>query len=177
LLSQVRGRTNLVLYDWETTGQAVVATNPPGGRGPARATNQIGRLIHFKHLLQFLMMSTSTRPNLLPSTEAGTIAVPGGAWIDAAAPRLGNTVTEVTRTGPAELSVVRQSQVGFSSLELVHLLRWIGNPGFPGWQDVPPPEVDRRRPASPPPAAGSGAALPSPAPSPAPRAGTAATKP
>lgn len=139
LLAQVNGRTNLVLYDWETTGSAFVITNAPGARGPARATNVIGRLIQFKHLYQFLKMSTSVRPTRLPSNVAGAISVPGGEWIDAAAPLLGDSVTEVTRTGPAELTAVRQSRIGFTALELIHLLRWIDNPGFPGWQDIPEP--------------------------------------
>ncbi len=127
-------------------------TNAPGARGPAVVTNVFGRLIHFKHLYQFIKMSTAVRPTRLPSNAAGAIAVPGGEWIDAAAPLLGDTVTEVTRTGPAELSLVRQSRLGFSSLEIIHLLRWIENPGFPGWQEPPPQPAEEppsARPAAP----------------------------
>jgi pyridoxine 5'-phosphate synthase len=48
-------------------------------------------------------------------------------------------VTEVTRTGPAQLTLMRQSQTGFNALELIYLLRWFENPGFPGWSDEPVP--------------------------------------
>lgn len=157
LLSQITGRTNLVIYDWETTGSALLLTNAPGTRGPAVVTNFIGRLVHFKHLYQFIKMSTAVRPSRLPSNAAGAISVPGGEWIDAAVPLLGDTVTEVTRTGPAELAAVRQSRLGFSALEIIHLLRWIENPGFPGWQEPPAQTADDPAPAGAKPA-GTGAA-------------------
>ncbi|HEV8541608.1 MAG TPA: hypothetical protein VGR78_04380 [Verrucomicrobiae bacterium] len=52
----------------------------------------------------------------------------GGAsdpWLQAIAPKLGNTVTEATLEGANRLKFVRQSDSGFSALELVLLGRWL----------------------------------------------------
>lgn len=42
LLAQVQGRTNLVLYDWETTGRRLTMTNPPGTAGSGRRPTHSG---------------------------------------------------------------------------------------------------------------------------------------
>jgi hypothetical protein len=146
LVAQVAGRTNLVIYDWETTGRRLFRTNAPNLPGPRILTNNIGRLIQFKHLVQFARLMYNQKATKLPTNTEGELLIPGTDWIDAALPLLGDTVTEVSRTGPAELSLLRQSVTGFNSMELLYLLRWIDNPGFPGWQEPPPaPE----RPAAP----------------------------
>lgn len=122
LLSQVTGRTNLVWYDWEVTGEEMVRAAPTGaGR---METNRVGRLQQWMHLVQFGQMLTQPRGNL-PRTPAGAVAVPGTAWVMAALPFLGETITEVTLTGPKEMSVVRQSTTGLNSMELVALLHWL----------------------------------------------------
>lgn len=149
LLQQVAGRTNLVLYDWETTGRRILTTNPPGVAGPRVMTNDIGRLVQFKHLSQFARLMLSRDPLRLPSAGDGVLLIPGSRWVDAALPLLRDTVTEVTLNSPTELSATRQSVTGFNALELLYLLRWIDNPGFPGWKEVPPP-APRTRPAGPP---------------------------
>ncbi len=150
LLSQIRGRTNLVLYDWETTGRRLLVTNPPNVARPRVETNDIGRLIQFKHLAQFVRLMLSTNVMRLPTADSGDLLIPGAAWVDAALPLLGDTVTEVTRTGPAQLTLVRQSQVGLNALEILYALRWLENPGFPGWADVPdvPNRVPPARPGT-----------------------------
>ncbi len=66
--------------------------------------------------------------------------------------------TEVTISGPGELSLVRRSHIGFTGGELVMLCRWIENPGFPlRWEKPPPwqrvrgtnaPSAGTNRPAS-----------------------------
>ena len=42
------------------------------------------------------------------------------------------TITVVTRTAPAELTVVRQSPFALTSLELVLLSHWLSGTGSPG---------------------------------------------
>lgn len=143
LLQQVAGRTNLVLYDWELTGGTMIQTNPPGTAGPRVITNHIGRLRQFKELAQFGQI-LSRPPAQLPNTPTGEVLIPGEAWINAALPLLGESITELTLTGPDRLQLVRHSQVGLGSLELIHLLRWLENPAFPGWTNAPPPP--RRQP-------------------------------
>lgn len=163
LLQQVEGRTNLVLYDWETTGRRFVMTNPPGAPGPRVLTNDMGRLVQFRHLAQFARLMLARDPLRLPSGKGGELLIPGSRWIDAAIPLLGDSVTEVRRTGERELAGTRQSVTGFNSMELLYLLRWIENPGFPGWQEPPAPTL-RTRPPSPasPPGPGAPASLPPP---------------
>lgn len=137
LISQVSGRTNLVLYDWETTGRRVVVTNATGQPGPRLLTNNIGRLIHLRDIDQFFRLLS--RGTLTPGRSgSGGLAVPGSAWINAALPALGDTVTEVSVTGPAQLTLVRQSLVGLNSLELLFFFRWLDNPAFPGWKTAAP---------------------------------------
>jgi hypothetical protein len=52
-----------------------------------------------------------------------------------------NTVTEVTRTAPAELTVVRSSPIGLSSLELILMSHWFTGTGRPpvNLSLLPPP--------------------------------------
>ena len=52
-------------------------------------------------------------------------------WQCLAAPLLGNTVTEITLTGPREITLVRKSHLGFTGFELVMLTRWLNDPHFP----------------------------------------------
>ncbi|MES1180925.1 MAG: hypothetical protein ABUL66_03585, partial [Verrucomicrobiota bacterium] len=52
-------------------------------------------------------------------------------WIQKTAPKLGNNVTEITRTGPAEMTFTRKSSGGFTALELFALGSWLENPAFP----------------------------------------------
>jgi hypothetical protein len=48
------------------------------------------------------------------------------AWLaELSSPILDNTVTEVTRTSPTKLAVVRNSQFLFTGLELVALSHWL----------------------------------------------------
>jgi hypothetical protein len=151
LLGQVEGRTNLVFYDWETHW-VTVSTNPPARRSPRLETNYWGRLQQWMDLSQ-VALSMTTPASEIPRTPSGRIAVPGLDWALSAIPHLGNTITEVSQSSPTRLSMIRRSNIGFSSFELVQLLRWLENPGFPGWREpTPPPTTSRGRgsPVSPP---------------------------
>jgi hypothetical protein len=50
----------------------------------------------------------------------------------------GNTVTEITRTAPNELSVVRNGPVGFTGIELFLLSDWLSTLGLPPVETRPP---------------------------------------
>lgn len=150
LLNQVAGRTNLLMYDYELTGRRVVEAErrgtSPASRG-GMVTNSYGRLIQIMQLAQFGRILSTPITAKVPTKESGEVSVPGYDWVNAALPFLGETITEVTVAGPAELSVKRSSQLGFNSFELAALLRWCLNPGFPGWEPPPPPE-ERPRPVT-----------------------------
>jgi len=102
LLDMVLSRTNLVAYEWELTGARVEAWTFIG---------QAARLI-----LQ--------RPQM-PAAAAAP------AWLRAVQRQLGNTVTAVTLTGPAQLTVTRRSTAGLSAWELHLLVDWLESPQFP----------------------------------------------
>ena len=82
---------NLVYYDWEITE---------------------ARMTQYRPLWQLHYILRGALPISTSSSEA---------WIPAVAAKLHNTVTQATIENPHRLKVVRQSQTGFSALELVLL--------------------------------------------------------
>jgi hypothetical protein len=102
LFAQVRGRTNLIYYDWEITEH---------------------RLTHGRMFFQLASILDSRPP---PSTNRVS-----QRWLAAIAPKLGNTATEITQTGPQELVLVRRSPIGFTGFELAAFSVWLESPGFP----------------------------------------------
>jgi hypothetical protein len=99
---------NLVYYDWELTGPRLERWIP---------LSQMFRMLWNKP--QFLLHQASW------------------AWLRALAPlkaltpKLGNSVTVVTRTAPDQLSFVRQSSIGCTAIELSALADWLESPQFP----------------------------------------------
>jgi hypothetical protein len=144
LFAQVRGRTNLIYYDWEITEH---------------------RLTHGR---QFFQLASILDGRPLPSTN--TVSQ---RWLSAIGPKLGNTATEITQTGPQELALVRRSPVGFTGFELAAFSIWLESPGFPFNFQLPVNKARSRTNAGP-----AGAAAPAVKPNPAPaRASPAATPP
>src|SRR5262249_17930694 len=117
-------RTNLVYYDWEIT------------------QFRLGQLRQTLDLLGTLL----TLPTMGTNSAARL-------WVDAAAPKLGNTITEITVTAPEELSLVRRSYVGLNGLELGALAIWIESTNFPkidlsvGFRPPPPRRLPGAGPA------------------------------
>lgn len=115
LYAQLQGRDNLAYYDWEYTQE---------------------RLVHMRPLYQIL--DIAHRRQFIPTNA------PSQRWVRAIAPYLGNTVTELTVTGPKELTLTRKSELGLTGFELYTLTRWLESPGFPKRLDLPPPVPDPR---------------------------------
>jgi hypothetical protein len=117
LLLTVSSWPNLVFYEWEITGPRVQAWI---------YLSQTFRLI--------------THYPQLPIDSAGlTLLKNVGS-------KLGNCVTTVTKTGPGQISFIRQSSAGFTALELHLLADWLESPQFPRGlhtflapPDMPPP--------------------------------------
>jgi hypothetical protein len=114
LWSQFENRTDIVYYNWEFTGARVrqwrlfcevMSLLPPvSGRGSSR-------------------VATTKAPPPLVAVEN---------WLSGLEAPLGNTVTEVTRTAPDELTVVRSAPLVFTGLEFVWLSYWLADvPGGP----------------------------------------------
>jgi len=109
LLAQLGDREDLLYYGWEITQRRLLH---------ARQTYQMGDIMRAK----------AFSPLNNPSQK----------WVTALAPLLGNTVTEVTRSSPTELSFMRKSHLGLTGFEIFTLVRWVESPGFPlGWGERP----------------------------------------
>jgi hypothetical protein len=52
-------------------------------------------------------------------------------WLNTIGPDLGNAVTELSVTGPKQLTLVRKSAIGLTATELVALATWLESPKFP----------------------------------------------
>ena len=102
LLTQLAAHTNLVYYGWEFTGD---------------------RLKQWHVLSQLSQLLLGAK---LPEPEA-----PGNKWLTALSPKLGNAGTLVSLTAPDELTLVRNSALGFTAVELTALEYWLDSPGFP----------------------------------------------
>jgi hypothetical protein len=116
LFAQLRGRKDLVYYDWEITEERLKATRP-----------------------LYQLLDILNRRQFFPTNA------PGQKWLVAISPLLGNTITEVTVSAPKELTLVRRSHIGFTGIELQTLGRWIDSPGFP-LKFEPPPSIKMMRP-------------------------------
>jgi hypothetical protein len=109
LMRQFVGRKDLCYYDWEIT-EARLAQS--------KVLYQVVDMMHLRTLA----------PTNAPSLN----------WFNQAGPKLGNTVTEVTLSGPNELRWVRKSHLGLTGFELATLLRWVDSSAFPlGYQPTP----------------------------------------
>jgi hypothetical protein len=96
-------RDSRVFYHWEITSS---------------------RLKDLPHLTQLALMMTQHR-----QLNDGSAA---DQWLDHIGPMLGDSVTEVTQTGPSELSFTRSAPSGLTAIELMALVEWLEAPDFPG---------------------------------------------
>jgi len=102
LMSMVSSRTNTVLYDWEITEM---------------------RVKHWGFLGQSARLAFR-----LGQMPPGSKSL---AFLQAVAPKLGNSVTEVTLLDPSTLHLTRKSHVGMTGVELHLLADWLESPAFP----------------------------------------------
>ena len=71
-------------------------------------------------------------------------------WLKKVAQKPGINVTEIKQTGPAEMTLVRQSPSGFTAAELFALASWLEADNFPGCDLKLPPSAKRPNSAQPP---------------------------
>ena len=105
LAKQINGRTNLVYYDWELTGPRAQQWEMLGHMLLTRARKSTPYVMRANRVLAKL------RSDL--------------------APLAGNTVTEVTREAPDELSAERSGPLGFTGIEMFLLSEWLSTLGAP----------------------------------------------
>jgi len=101
-LLEAIAQQDLVCYDWELTGI---------------------RIQQWLYIFQFLRFVTSLPQ--LPDDSASLV------FLKALTPKLGNCVTRLVREKNGEVSLTRQSGVGFTALELHLLADWLESPSFP----------------------------------------------
>jgi hypothetical protein len=94
---------NLVYYHWEITSQ---------------------RLNDLPQLTQLGMMLTRHQ-----QLNPGSVAA---QWLYFIGPALSSSATEITQTGPTELTLHRTATAGLTALELTALANWLEAPNFPG---------------------------------------------
>lgn len=114
LWKRVQGRTDLVYYDWESTGSRL------------QDWRLLGRIL-------LLPQARATSEEMVAAMHLED------EWLGEFVPVAGNTVTEITRTAPNELSVVRNSLVGFTGIEIFLFSEWLST--------VAPPLIDPQPPA------------------------------
>jgi hypothetical protein len=102
LIEKLYEQTNLVYFDRELTSE------------------QIGQWIYVGQFLRYVSGHAQLPVN--------SLAI---AWLKALAARAGSSVTDVTQTGPAQLSFARASVLGFTAVELNWLADWLESPEFP----------------------------------------------
>lgn len=105
LWAQVKGRGDLVYYDWEETGP---------------------RLQQWR-LLSGMLLHPSPAGND-DSLDANIVKE---NWLNAIGAPKGNTVTQITRVAPGELSLLRTSPFGLTGIEMVLLSDWISSSPLP----------------------------------------------
>jgi len=122
LLQQFLGRTNLVYYDWEGTGQRLMQWQLQSGMLPILARQPMPPAAPV----------ATNNPPAVPRTRSPLQIEEN--WLTGLTPMLldRETITEITRTAPTELTVARKSPFAFSSVELVLLSHWLSDTGSPG---------------------------------------------
>jgi hypothetical protein len=110
LIGEITGKRELFYYGWEFTGE---------------------RLKQWRALFQLWQ--------LLLNAGISNAGAQADKWIEALPGKLGNSATEVSLTAPDEVTMVRNSTIGFTAVELTALAHWLDSPEFPfsGYQETP----------------------------------------
>ena len=137
LFQQFTGRTNLVYYDWEGTGNRLEQWRLLSGMLPVLPRMQLqpaapNSTIRMPAARSANPSAATNNPSARPRLRPTIVLVEN--WLSGVTPMLRDrdTVTEITRTGPAELTVVRKSPFAVTSIELVLLSHWLSGTGSPG---------------------------------------------
>jgi hypothetical protein len=99
LANQITSRNDLVYYDWEIGGA------------------RIAQVLPVRQMIA-----------IIQSKPVGNYDTAEFKWLKACEPVIGNNITEISKTGARELSLVRRSDVGLSSVELLALTEWVAGP-------------------------------------------------
>jgi hypothetical protein len=121
LFSQFERRDDVVYFDWELTGLRV------------RQWRLLTEILPVfpqptpQDVARRQKAAREAKPSPLGNQPMTPLAVTEEWLNELGSPILDNTVTEVTRTSPTELTVVRNSEFLFTGLELVLLSHWLAD--------------------------------------------------
>jgi hypothetical protein len=125
----------------EPAGQFLFASAFPNTPRPKPLPPELFQRLAQKDLLLYHWEITAERwPLLLNVSQLGMLIsshqqLDGGSasmnWCQKIAPHLGNTITEIFQTGPAEMSFNRKGMGLFTSAEMYLLSQWLENRTFP----------------------------------------------
>lgn len=101
---------NLLFYHWEITAE---------------------RLSSVLHISQLGLLLTACK-----QLDANSAAF---KWVQKIGPTLGNTITEIRQTSPAEMTFTRTAPGGFTAAEFYALANWLNATNFPGCDLKLPP--------------------------------------
>ena len=107
---------NLVFYHWEITAE------------------------RFPQILNLAQLGL-----VLTSHKQMDADAPAGKWVLKLTPKLGNTVTTITQTGPAEMTFTRTAPGGLTAAEFFALATWMSADNFPGCNLALPPHAPRHK--------------------------------
>ncbi len=123
-------------------GQFLIASGFPDSSRPTMLPPDLLRQLAKKDMVYYHWEITAARfPQLLNMTQLGLVLTRQQQlgttskslnWLKKITPRLGNAVTEITRTAPDELSFARSSACGLTAFELLALGNWLEAKNFPG---------------------------------------------
>ncbi len=121
LLKQFDQNQNLVYYDWELTGLRLKQWRVLSELLPVLPTPSAADKARWQKAAQSMTNSTAANQ---PKNATALV----DAWLAGLSnPILDNTVTQITRTSPTELSVVRNSELLFTGVELVYISHWLAD--------------------------------------------------
>jgi hypothetical protein len=141
LFAQIENRSDLIYYDWELTGPRV------------RHLLTVTQVVPVIRLLGVGPLKGIRKQNSLGGPTMRMRLDIEEKWLEDVSSRLDNTVTEATKTGPNEVTILRHSPFIFSSLELVLLSHWLTDtPSGPlDWGLLPQAKMTRGGLPAPPP--------------------------
>ena len=117
LFEQLKGRNDLVFYDWESTAF---------------------RIPSWWQFYQIAELGTHRR--LSPTNLVNQ------RWQIEVASFMGDSATELRATSPSQMTLARKSTLGLTSFELVTLSRWLDSADFPAFGLYPATPPPRGRP-------------------------------
>lgn len=121
LFEQFTHRENVVYFDWEVTGPRLEQW---------RLLSEMFPLVKRITPEQMTAERKSLRANTNTTAKSHYVPsfVTADNWLSGMAPHLNTeTITEVTKTGPAELTIRRRSPIVFTGIELELLTHWMAH--------------------------------------------------